>query len=151
MMSLALKASCKRYTLFLWYKHSYERQLKLYMSNVSMILRGKRSCMLDGSRGAIKRIAFNLGLVMDIYCLIVELLHHTAFSLEKLFLCKLNCMTVLGYTIPWPLYLFCFVIHAQPFIVHYSADMAGLFSVLLWKFSKFRTSKSETLPQGSRS
>lgn len=47
--------------------------------------------MLGGSGETMNKMAFNMGLVMDVCCLIVELLHHTVFSLEKLFLYKLNC------------------------------------------------------------
>ena len=60
--------------------------------------------MLGGSGGTMKSTAFSMGLVMGIGFLIVELLHHTTFSLEKLFLCILNCIFMLGYPIPWPLH-----------------------------------------------
>lgn len=119
--------------------------------NVSMTLRGNGSCILGCSGGTRKRVAFNMCLLMDICCLIVELLHHPAFSLEKLLLGKLNCMTLLGYSTPWSLHSFCLMIYAQLFIVPYSDDLAGLFSIFLWTFAKFWTRKSEALSQGSRS
>lgn len=101
---------------------------------MSVILRGvhESSYILDGSGGTMKKVAFNMCLVMDICGLIVELLHHSAFSLEKMFLCKLNSMTMLGYSIPWPLHLFYLMIYAQPFIVPYSADLVD-FSVSFFR------------------
>lgn len=102
--------------------------------------------MLGGSGETMKKMAFNMGLLMDVCCLIVELLHHTAFSLEKLFLYKLNCASMMGFPVPWPLPSVCPIIHGQPFLVPYSADLAALYSVLLWEFSKFKTRTPEALP-----
>lgn len=55
--------------------------------------------MMAGSGETVKKTAFSVILVMNVCCLI-ELFNHTPFSSEKLFLCKINCVILVGFPVP---------------------------------------------------